>query len=805
MLLADLRYAARSFARAKTATAVLVLSLAFGTGANAALYGLVDALLFRAPEAIAEAPRLASVHTSQFNGSARGFSSFPDYQDLRSGGSAFESLAAFDDSRFEMVRLPSAAQRVRVVAATGNFFDTLGLRAHEGRLLTPGDSAASAAVAVISDSFWTAIGRNSDAIGQRAQIGGREYTIVGIAPPRFNGLQLGRSSDVWIPLDEAATGGRGDRRLSMIGRLARTASVDDARAAVQTFSASLAERYPDTNRGTRNNVDEPRVMTVEPYSRLDPSERERVILTAVAVFGATGLLLLSACINTAAMLVSRSAARRRELAVKLALGASRRLLARQTVVESLFICLAGASLGLFVAYWTSGLLPALFAPEEAEMLDTQLDPAVIATAIVLSCLAGVAFAIAPARQAMQTLDVEVLRADAGGVTDRRGAFVRTVVVIGQVALSTMMLIGAGLLVHTLSVALEGELGSASRGVAIAVAKMPGIEQEDALRGILFRARTLDAVRKMPGTEAVAWVATMPPFRSGFQVFDIEAGPGLKETVEVDVNVASSDYFRTMKIPVIEGRPFTADDTARAKPVVVVNDVLARRHVGERAVGAFLTDGEGVIHQIVGVVRSGKYRTFQEAPEPTVYFPVTQRDQGYMHLVVRTSRPAETILPAIKDVMVSIDEGVDVRLAVTLDEYLLQALTLDRLVTTIVATCGAVALFLATIGVYGVIADSVRRRTPEIGLRVALGANPLQVVRLVFSEGLYLTTAGAGVGVLGALVVARVTRAFVTTVPPVDTISLAVAPLALIVVVLGAAALPTRHALRISPTIALRAE
>jgi putative ABC transport system permease protein len=802
----DLRFAIRSFARAKTTTAVLLVSLAFGTGANAALYSVIRALLFGAPAGLADASRLAKVFTAQFNGAERGFTSYLDYLSIKASSPSFEALAAFDDSRFETVRLDGALQRVRAVAASGEFFSTLGVTPYAGRLLAAGDAESAKPPAVISFSLWTVFGRPSDVVGRMVRIGERDYWIAGVAPPRFDGLQLGRVCDVWIPLDPDSSKGRGDRRLSLIGRLARGTDLERAQRDLDAVSTSLAERYPETNRGTRAGTEEPRRMTVARYTRMDASEREQVVLISVVVLGATGLLLVSACVNAATLLLSRSAARRRELAVKVALGASRQLLARQALVEGFLISLAGAGLGLLVAHWTAGALPALFAPEEAVMLDTSITARVVVVTAILSLVAGALFAIGPARHATQTLDVEVLRADAGGVSESAGgAPFRALVVTGQVAVSTVMLIAAGLLMQALSVALAGDLGPGGRGVAVAMLRMPGDAADDVTRGILFHRRALEDVRKIPGTEAAGWAATLPVGRSTALPFQVAVAPGLTETIEVDVNVASGEYFNTMRIAVVEGRSFTAQDGALAKPVIVVNDILARRYFGSSAVGRRLTDEDGAAYEVVGVVRTGKYRTFQEAPEPMVYFSVTQRRAGWLHLVVRTGGDADRLLPVIKERLQSIDSGVDIRWVMTFDEHLAQALTLDRLTTTVVGVCGLGALMMATIGVYGVIGDGVRRRTPEIGLRVALGANTFQVVRLVFSEGLHLTMAGALSGVCAALILARIVRAFVHGLPPVDTVSLAIAPVALLLVVISAAALPTRRALRISPTIALRAD
>jgi putative ABC transport system permease protein len=801
----DLRYALRSLARTKTTTAVLLLSLAVGTGANAALYRVIHALLFEAPAAVADPSRLAHVFTSQFNGSVRGRTSYPDYLSVKMSNPAFESVAAFDDSAFETITFGTVRQRVRVVAASPEFFNTLGMTPHAGQLLGGAVAGSSKPSAVISYSMWMTIGQPSDVIGRDILIGPREYTVGGIAPPRFNGLQLGRPCDVWIPLSPQNTDDRGDRRLSLIGRLKPAADLDDVQRGLEALSHDLAQRYPDTNRGTRTSGDEPRQLTITRYTRMEAAEREQLVLIGVAVMGATTLLLVSACVNAATLFLSRSAARRRELAVKLALGASRQLLARQALVEALALALAGATFGLLLAHWTGGALPAFFAPEEADLIDTHLGIGIVLTTIALSAVAGFVFAIGPARHATQTLDVEVLRADAGAVSARGGTPLRLVVVTGQVALSTVILIAAGLLVRSLTVALEGDLGSGSRGIATTFLRMPGDAQEDVLRGIRFQSDALATVRKIPGVESVGWIEGLPVSRNRTMPLRLQAGAGSTETVEVDVNVASVGYFNTLRIPVIDGRAFTAEDRALSKPVVIINDILAFRSFGARAVGQRITAEDGITYEIVGVVRSGKYRTFQEAPEPMVYFVVTQWQKGYLQLVVRTSGDAKALLPVLENRLRSIDGEVDIRSTKTFDDHLAQALTLDRLTTTVVAACGLATLILATIGVYGVIGDGVRRRTPEIGLRLALGANSLQVVRLVFSEGLHLTTVGAGFGVIAALVLARVVRVFVHGLPAVDATSLAVAPLALLLVVIGAAALPTRRALRISPTIALRAE
>ena len=804
----DLKYAIRGFMRSKVTTAVLLVSLGLGTGANAVLYGVMNGLLFDVPGGVVRPSRLVSIFTSKYNGATNGLSSYADYLSLKAETTILQSLSASDDAAIEAVRFGSVLQRVRVAVVTDDYFTTLGVAAHAGRLFGPGDAAPSdRAPAVISLPLWIGFGSPHDIVGKSVAINDQQYTIVGIAPARFNGLQLGRQCDIWIPLSASPDEGRGVRRLQLVGRLADGAALESAQGAVAALATVLADRYPETNRGTLTDSDEARRMTVVAYSRLDPSARKQVILISVVVFGATGMLLLSACVNAGGLLLSRSAARRRELAVKIALGANRLRLVRQVMLEGVLVSLTGACLGLLLAHWTAGLLPAQLAPDEADLLDTSLDLSVVAVAVGLSCVAGLLFAIGPARHARQTVDAEVLRADAGAISARTGHGVfRTVVVVGQVALSTVLLIGAGLLVQSLSLALQGELGSGNRDIGIALLRIPGIFGGNVVRGIQFHTDVTKMAHPFADAGALGWVATLPVVRGTVQTFEFDAArPGIKERLEVEVNVASAGYFRAVRIPLIEGRLFNAEDVALAPGVVVVNDVLARRYFGPSAVGRYLQDPKGQPYRIIGVVRSGKYRTLQEAPEPMAYFSLSQQTPEYLHLVVRTQKDGGPAIREIVGKLLAIDRAVDVRLTMTFDEHLRAALKLDQVLTTVVAACGLAALMLATIGVYGVIDDGVRRRTPEIGLRLALGANRGQILRLVFSEGLRVTAAGSVVGVALAWLLARAVSVFVFGLPSIDLVSLLVAPLGLALVMIAAAVIPTRRALKVSPTIALRAE
>jgi predicted permease len=801
----DLQHALRGLARAKTTVAVVVLSLALGTGANAVLYSAMDALLFRPPAGVVNPSRLVTISTSQFNGTAHGLSSYPDFRSLHAGVPGFQSMAAFDDGTVEDVQLGDSTQRVRLVEATEAFFLTLGGTEHLGSLPRREPKAGNGQLAVISFSLWTTFGSPGDIVGQSLRVGDRSYTVAAVAAAGFRGLRLGRTGDVWVPLQVEQRQSRGDRRLSVIARLADRVTLEAAQQQATMVANSLASRFPETNRGTRADPDATRHISVRTYSRMDPSTGSQQALLTVVGFGATAMLLVCACVNTASLLLSRSAAKRQEIAVKLALGARRSWLIRQALVEGLLLAGSGAAFGLVLAGWMAGFLPSLLSPEGAEMLDTSLDAATIIGTITVAVVAGALFAIGPAQLVTRTLDIEALRTDAGVVSSGRArAPLRAALVTGQLALSTALLIVAAGLLDTLSSGLKGDLGVGGGEIAIALLQMPTDRPGEVATALAFRHKASDALRRMPTIESVAWVATLPMRTHLSRRFAVEIRPGLVETADLDTNIVSAGYFRTMQNVVVEGRDFDGTDGALAAPVVVVNDVLARRYFGPSAVGRDLTDLDGTRRHIVGVVRSGKYRAFQEDPEPIVYFPLSQSDPVLLHALAKTTAVAGPLLPQVRRQLLRSGRA-SVLWTTTFDDHLARALIIDRVITTVVGACGLLGLALSTIGVYGMVADTVRRRTGEIGLRVALGARRRHVVALVFREGLLLTAAGALAGTAGAVVLAAVVRSFVPEWPLPDIVSVGSVSLTLVVVVIAAAIIPASRALRISPTIALRVQ
>jgi predicted permease len=791
-------------ARAKALTGLLLASVALGTGLNAAVYGLADALLFGGPVGVMNPSDLVQLYTSQFNGMPYGRSSYPDYLSLKEARTSLTSVVATHES-FGTIRIGVSSQRARVARVSAAFFETLGLSAYAGRLLGASDSVSSIESperAVISYRLWDLLGRDDRIIGRSLRLDGRDDTIVGIAQHGFRGLHVGNGCDVWLALRESND--RGTRDLSVFGRFEPGGGLESLQPTLDDVAVALAAQHPETNRGTLASPTAPRQITAVPYSPLAPGGEGHASTISVVIFGATALLLISACINTSNLLISRSVVRRRELAVKLALGATRAQLIRQSLVEGLAISLGGGALGLLFAFWTAGAMPALFAPEHAEMLDTRLSARILMVYIALASLLGVFFSVAPALHAFRSEPIGALRADVGGISDTGGQpWARRILVVVQVGLSTTFVIMTSVLVQGLTEMLRGDLASTARSVGVVVVATPG-GHADPARGLAYQARVVEDLRGIPGVAVAGWVGTLPLGKTNYREIRIEAGRSdVTETIEVDANEVSTGYFHVMGIPLIEGRLFHEGDTGLAAPVVIVNDVFAMRYFAGPVIGQRLRDSQGRVLTIVGVVKSGKYRMLQDAPEPLIYYPLAQDYAPYLHLVVRTSADPVSVMPLVRALMRKMDRNVGIVRATTLHQHLAESVAIERLTTTLVAACGLVSLVLAVIGVYGVMADAVRRRTREIGLRIALGAQWAHILRLLFGAALTLTLSGVISGASASVLLAGSLRAWGYALPAVDVLTLVLAPGALVTVVIVAAIMPTQRALRVSPTVALR--
>ena len=808
-LVQDVRYALRMIVKSPGTTAIALLTIGIATGANATVFGFVSALLLRPAPGVADPGSLISIYTSDYSSGPYGSSSYPDYLSLKSDVPAFAQIAAqLDDSG--VVQVDKTVARVPVASVTGEYFALLGVGPALGRLLTPADTAASAPpVVVIGHGFWSrSLAANPSIVGTPLTANGQTFTIVGVLAEGFGGLDLGQPVEVWRPLiaPPAAPGDRGNRSLSIVARLAATSSLVDAQAQVSALAVTLAQAYPETNRGTLAAPAEPRPMIALRHSRLPPDFKPMVAAVGAILMAAVGLVLVIACANVAGLLVSRAIARDREMAVRLALGAGRSRLVRQLLTESLLLGIGGGACGLLLALWTSDVLPSFFPAEQASLLDTSVDTGTVAFIAIMSIASSLLFGLAPALQASDSTALS-LRAGSGRGSDGRGsARLRRLLVGAQVAAAVVLLVSSGLLVKSLTNALAADMGFGTREGVVATVELPPTLEES--QGLQFYAAVLERVRSMPGVRGAAFVRTLPLSRASrrrFRIEGYEAKPG--EDMELVINVVSDGYFETMQIALRAGRAFDSRDRGGRAPVAIVNDLLAKRFFAGNALGRRITDSGGRAMEIVGVVQSHKYLTVQEPPVATVYYPLEQEYRPRMTLAARVDGPARGMVDPIVRAMSAVNPRIPVYRSMLLSAHLDESIAADRLTASLVALCGGMALLLATIGVYGVIAYAVVRRSREIGIRVALGARPPDVVRLILGEGVRVIGGGVALGLVAAALTARALGSLMPLygVGPTDPLTYATVPALLLGVALLAAMAPARRALRLDPNAVLRQE
>ncbi len=767
-MLQELRYALRVLGKAPLLTAVLVISLGIGVGANAAVFNLISALLLRPPAGIGDAGSLVVVKRLSADGEG-GLASLVDVQTLRVSG-AFESVAAYDDSELAGATIDGVTRRVRVAAVTDGLFDTLQMQAARGRMLARGDTG----VVVISHKLWEVFGRSDDILNTPLSIADQTLPIVGVAPERFRGLHRGRTTDVWRLLRSPSL----DPESRDLTVLART---DDAAHA----NGKLAGRFSAAR-----------------YAFIDASASGGTRLLSAVLVGSTLLVLICASVNAVSLLLSRGNARRRDLAVRLALGASRTNLTRQLLLESAIIGLAGGLAGLLFALWTTTIVPALFAPEHAEMLDARLTPGIVIMTLAGSLALGIGLGLLPAVRGTAPVTPLDLRGDAGSVAQSgKDARLQRVLVVAQVAVSTLLVLSTVLLNRSLGRALDGSIGHTADKVVIATLSEPpySFDPDGGRRNL---SEVLEQVQRSPAVRQAGFIAMLPfeqPTSGGFR---IEEPSGAGERVETATNVVSLTYFETAQTALMEGRFFTASDSGAARPVAIINDVAMRRFFGASAVGRRLIDARGDAIEVVGVVGSGRYRAMQESPGAMLFRPLAQDYRQRMHLAMRLSAPPspETyrrLRPALGAGTLQLS-----RIA-TLDEHLSQALVMDRFVTALVSACGLMALALAIVGAYSLMSDSVQRRTREIGLRLALGSSAGAIARSIVGFGIWLASAGIAAGLCAMVAIERLARTALSGLPSIDAAAMLITAGALLLIVTVAALLPMRRAVRVNPTIALR--
>jgi putative ABC transport system permease protein len=808
-LFRDIRYAARVLAARPGFTAVAVLTLALGIGANTTIFSWVKALLLQPLPGVPEQERLAVLLTTSALGDFRS-SSYPDFVDLRDGIREHAGLVAFEMAPLSWA---SGAQTERVwgCLVSGNYFDVLGVPAALGRTFLPEEDRTpeAAPVVVVSHGFWKRhLGGDPAAVGKKTRFNGRELTIVGVAPEGFAGTMVGLSFDVWIPMMMQAwmvpgdrLGQRGERWLEALARLGPGVGLEQAQAEVDGVARRLAQEFPETNAGQGAAL---LPLWKSPWGA---PEIFRPVLAVLA--GVVGLVLLIACANVANLSLARSAGRSREIAIRLSVGAGRGRLVRQLLTESLLLAALGGAAGLFLALWSSGLLAAFLPPTH---LPVGVAPSVgsreFLFALGLTALTGMVFGLAPALQATRPDVVAALKDEAGALAgSRHRSKLRNVLVVAQVALSLLLLVSAGLFLRSLRNAQGIDPGFDTRSLLLgSVDLLPN--GYDEARGLALYRELLRRVQGVPGVRSASFAQRVPLGFDGRSdtTISIEGyEPRADEELDIEYNVVGPGYFGTMGIPIEAGRDFAEQDGPGQARVVIVNDAFARRYwPGAEPLGRRIRIGDETI-AVVGVAHDIRQHGLGEEAYPFLYWPLFQHYRPDVVLHVRAEGDPLGVVEPVRQEVQRLDPSLPLFDVKPIGEHLRIAVFTQRMSGMLLGGFGLLALVLAAVGIYGVMAYSVSLRTHEIGLRMALGADARDVLRLVVGQGLRLTGIGIVLGMAGALGMTRLVQGQLLGVSPTDPATFAAVALLLGAVAVLASYLPARRAAHLDPLVALRHE
>src|SRR5262245_32824241 len=805
----DLRYGVRMLLKNPGFTTIAVLTLALGIGANTAIFTLLDKVLIRTLPV--ERPDQLVTFVEDASGAPAIFS-YPLYADLRDRNDVLSGVVAFEQRPFSMSD-GNATERVIGQIVSGNYFAVLGVRPALGRFFLPEEDRTpnTHPVIVISHGLWRrSFGADPAVIGKTLSLNAYRYTVVGVAPSEFTGTTRGTASDVYVPIMmQARVGARRDGMLNnrnagwlqLIGRLKPNFTRQQAQASLSTPVDDAARTFSDKN---TDNIGDPTKVFLMDGSRGYTDRVKDLSLPLKLLMGVVGFVLLIACANVANLLLARASKRRKEIAVRLAIGAGRRRIVRQLLTESAILSTLGGGAGLLVAYWFTGLLLRFqqqtnYVPRA---LDGGLDERALGFTLGLSLMTGIVFGLAPALVASKPDFGVALKEETPGLGSvARRLSLRNLLVVAQVALSLVVLIGAGLCVKSLRALQAIDPGFEPAKVVTASFDL-GQNGYDEARGRQFIAQLSERVAALPGVEAVSF-AYIVAFS------DIPwVGPLIIEGSRpqpVNTNAISPNYFRTLGASLAQGREFTAQDTAGAPLVVIVNEAAARRYwPGQEVVGKRIVRGRQFA-EVVGVVRNSKEKGLTADSRPALYLPLLQYYSPELTLHVRTATPSQTLLAAVRREARLLDPTLPVYNLQTLAQQKDGSLYTERLAAALLTLFGLLALSLAAVGIYGVLSYSVTERTREMGIRLALGARPRDLIQLVVGQGLTLTLIGLVIGVGAAFALTRLIARLLYGVSATDPLTFVVIPLLLTVVALLACWIPARRATRVDPLAALRYE
>jgi predicted permease len=810
----DLRYACRMLLKAPVLSALALVTLALGTGATSTIFALVSATMLAPLPGIGDPTRVVTIGRT-IDGDGFDNSSYPNYVDLRDQNTVFSDVAAAAPA---VVSLNAGTRAVRLAGAvvTPSYFRALGVRFARGGPFTADQDADRSPVVVISHALWAGpFGMDPGIIGRTVSINGRPFEVVGVTERPFRGAAATAHQDLWMPLSIVksapilpafATGidwfeVRRGVWIMLYARLRPETTIERARTEVQAIARRLGAHPENAQNGWR----------VEPGVGLDPEERREILRVAGLLLAAVGVLFLLACANVATLSLSRMAARVREMSIRLAVGASPRRVARQLLTESLVLALLGSAAGLLVAGWSTAGLTWLFTGSSRVSLALDLSPdwRVLAFTLAIAVVAGVLVGVAPALQASYTAVTAVLKESTG--TAARPTRLRQALVITQLTLSTVLLVGSGLLLQSVRAFSAIEPGFDSSNLVLVTVE-PAITGRYAdgsrLRG--FYDQILDRVRSVDGVDAVtlARIAPVTPRGYGIGARLLDKPGSATETNGLQFNTVAPDYFQVMRIPLVRGRGLTATDTAGAPPVAVINDVAARRFwPDEDPIGKLiLVNGEPLPRRVVGVAANVKYRNLVERSYPLAYYPTSQphpMPEAPVVLHVRTRRPPDAIAADIEREVQAIDPDVPVFDVKSVSRHLADSYWQQRLVGIVIGILAALAVVLGAVGIYGVMARAAAERAREIGIRMALGAAAADIGRVVVADAARVVVPGLLLGIVLARGVTRLMGSLLYGVSPGDPLTYAAAVALLAIVAALACAGPAVRSMRVDPLAAIR--
>ena len=810
-----MRYGLRMLRKSPGFVAVAVLSLMLGIGANTTIFTLAKGIFLQSIP-VKDPARVIAFFSDQMSrkGPPQEYLPTPylnavDYRD------DIESFSGCSIVMFDGFNLTVSGRQQRVPAqlVNANYFNLLGVHPILGRAFSPDDESSERPVTVISYALWkTRFGSDREILGKSIQLDQMEYSVIGVAPADFRGLALG-NPDVWIPIslaEEVLTPqakdfmhNRGFRLVSMVARLKPGVTLAQAQNEVHALGLQLQKQYPKVN-GGRNE-------TVVPINEtsIPPQLHSVFALAGALMMGIVGLVLLIACANVANLLLARATQRQREIAVRLALGASRTRLIRQLLTESLLLALIAGALGIFCAYWAKSALLSFLPLGLVRQLDFTLDARVIGFTLGLAIVATLIFGLMPALQASRGDTIAALKDRTGAPTgSARWYGLRGVLVMIQVALSLIALVGAGLFVHSLRNAEQINPGFEVRHELTMVLNPSAAHYAQPQAEALYR----DVVQRVDGLSMVAssTLSDAPPLGGGLEWTTFTDGVDMSDPrngVLTPVVATTPGYFSTRGMTMLEGRDFTDADEANGAMVAIVNRAAANAFwPGQDPIGKhlhFIT--KTWVVTVVGEVNTAKYASLGEPPTAVVYWPLKQHYSDFVFLFVRTKGDPAKAIPTVRSVMRSLAPTVRLLGVETVEQTLDQSLTAPRMGAELLGTFGLLALILAAIGTYGVMSYSVNQRTNEIGIRIALGAQPSNVMRLILANGMAMVFAGIVVGLGLSMLLAKSMNALLYGIGMFDPVSFLSTALLLILVALGACYLPARRAMRVDPMVALRYE